>query len=75
MTEDARAELQRELGGDLQVLDLLSEQESSELLTMFRDARREEKESLDQAIDEALGALPRILRGPARSIMFGKAQP
>jgi len=67
----AKADLEEELGGDLPVLELVSEQDCEELLTMFRAARELEKQTLDESIDATLGALPRLFRGAARKIMFG----
>ncbi|MEV0297427.1 hypothetical protein [Nocardia sp. NPDC050710] len=67
----ARAELERELGGPLAALDLLSEQETSELLAMFRDAQRVETAMLTESVDGLVGALPWPLRTAAKKIMFG----
>lgn len=63
--------LQSELGTDLAVLDLLSERESADLLELLHEARRGQKRSLEAALDEALGHLPRLIRGPARKMLFG----
>lgn len=67
----ANADLRRVLGEDLEVVSLLSEAESSELLDLFEDARRRQQESLDASLDVVLGHLPRLLRGSARKILFG----
>jgi hypothetical protein len=69
----ARTDLEHELGGPLSVLDLLSDQETDELLTMFRDAQRIETEGLTDAVDKVVGALPWPLRTAAKKIMFGNA--
>lgn len=71
MAADAKVDLERELGGEHSVLELLSEQECAEILTMFREARRVERETLETSIDAALSALPWPIRMPARKIMFG----
>lgn len=71
MTTDARSELEKELGGPVPELTDLSDDDCAGLLEMFRDARALEKKTLDESIDAALGALPRIFRGTARKIMFG----
>ena len=71
MGAESRTELERELGGPIPELDGVSDDVCAELLAMFHDARALEKKTLDESIDAALGALPRIFRGPARKIMFG----
>jgi hypothetical protein len=71
MTANAKAELARELGGDLGGLDQLSEEHSADLLALFRAARVEERKDLDKSIDATLAALPWVLRGPAKKVMFG----
>lgn len=63
--------LRDELGGDLAALDLLTEQESADILELLQEARRGQKKSLDAALDEALGHLPRLIRGSARKMLFG----
>lgn len=63
-------DLRRELG-ELDVLGQLDEDEAGELLGMFRAARRTQNKALDGAIDEVLGHLPRLVRMPARKIVFG----
>ncbi len=70
---DARDELARELGGELAAARALSDAECAELLSLFRAARRRERADLDRSVDEAVGALPRLLRGPAKAIMFGRS--
>jgi len=69
--KDAGAELRRELGADLAVLDELSGAECAELLELFRAARERERVALDRSLADVLGKLPRLVRGPARKIMFG----
>jgi hypothetical protein len=64
------SELHAELG-DLDVLAELSEEESAGLLAMIRTARRTQNKALDDAIGEVLHHLPRLVRGPARKIVFG----
>lgn len=71
MRADAKTELRRELGDDLDVLALLSDEESSDLLEMLEEARSGQIAALNAAIEETLGHLPRLLRGPARKVMFG----
>ncbi|WP_433761897.1 hypothetical protein [Nocardia sp. CA-135398] len=67
----ARADLELELGGPVAALDQLSEAESAELLTMFRDARRAETDGLAEAVDVLVGALPWPLSTAAKKVMFG----
>jgi hypothetical protein len=68
---DAKTALREQLGPDLAVLDLLTEQESAELQVLIDDARATQRKALDASISEVLGRLPRLARGPARKIMFG----
>ncbi|MFQ6394445.1 hypothetical protein ACLMAJ_13390 [Nocardia sp. KC 131] len=68
---NARTDLEDELHGPLATLDLLSDQEAADLLTLFRAARKQETDALSESIDMVVGSLPRPLRGPARRIMFG----
>ncbi|MFC9897930.1 hypothetical protein ACFVMC_29925 [Nocardia sp. NPDC127579] len=67
----ARAELERELGGPIEALDLLSDAEIRELLMTFRTARRIESDMLGESVDSVVGTLPWPLRRPAKKIMFG----
>ena len=68
---DASSALRRQLGSDLDVLDQLTEPECAELLGLIDDARAAQKVALDAALGEVLGKLPRLVRLPARKIMFG----
>ncbi|MFI6362523.1 hypothetical protein ACIBG0_07200 [Nocardia sp. NPDC050630] len=67
----ARADLEHELGGPVAALDQLSEAESAELLTMFRDARKAETAGLTKAVDRLVAALPWPLSTAAKKVMFG----
>ncbi|GAB0107511.1 hypothetical protein JMUB6875_65050 [Nocardia sp. JMUB6875] len=67
----ARAELERELGGPLSALDLLTEAETADLLGIFQQARRTENTAMVEAVDKTVGALPWPLRTAAKKIMFG----
>jgi hypothetical protein len=68
---DAPSALRRQLGSDLDVIDQLTESECAELLGLIDDARAAQKVALDTALGEVLGKLPRLVRVPARKIMFG----
>lgn len=68
---DARAALRRQLGADLTVLDELSEAECAELLEMIAEVRETQRQALDRSLNQVLGNLPRLVRGPARKILFG----
>jgi hypothetical protein len=70
-TGDAREALRRRLGPDLDVLDQLDEPESAQLLSLIDAARVTQRAALDSALDEVVGKLPRLVRLPARKIMFG----
>ncbi|MFD0364848.1 hypothetical protein ACFQZZ_25705 [Nocardia sp. GCM10030253] len=69
----SRTDLERQLGGPLPALDLISDQESTELLTMFLNAQRIETEGLMDSVNKVVGALPWPLRTAAKKIMFGNA--
>lgn len=49
----------------------LSGQEADELLDAINRASTEREELLKASIDQTLLHLPRLLRGPARKIVFG----
>ena len=59
------------LGPGLASLDELSADEADELLAMIQTARKTQQAALDEAIDAALGHLPRLVRGTARKVLFG----
>ncbi|MVU82446.1 hypothetical protein GPX89_35095 [Nocardia sp. ET3-3] len=70
---DARAELERELGGPLASLDLLTDAETADLLGLFQQAQQTENLAMVEAVDKTVGALPWPLRTAAKKIMFGNA--
>ncbi|MFF2550533.1 hypothetical protein ACFVUS_06005 [Nocardia sp. NPDC058058] len=71
--QDSHAALRAALGGpDDDVLAALTAAESEQLLELLRRARTAQRHGLDRAIDDAMKVLPRFLRIPARSILFGK---
>lgn len=49
----------------------LSEQDQRHLASLVDDARRQRRREFDEALDEATGHLPRLVRGPAKKILFG----
>lgn len=63
-------DLRRELG-DLDVLAELSDDEADDLLAMIRETRRIQNKALDRAINDVLRHLPRLVRAPAKKIVFG----
>ncbi|WP_280378464.1 hypothetical protein [Nocardia wallacei] len=69
----ARNDLEQELRGPTAALDLLSDGEIADLLTLFRSARQQERTALAESIDGMVGALPKPLRGVTKRIMFGDA--
>lgn len=68
---DCTAQLRSELGDDLVVLDTLTSAESAELLDMIHQAAAGQRRALDVALDDVLKHLPRLVRVPARKILFG----
>lgn len=74
MVGDVRAELRRELnpGPDVQaVLDRLSDQDATRLLTMFREARQRQDRALLAAQEQALRFVPALMRAPVRKVLLG----
>lgn len=71
MTNPALASLRERLGPDLAVLDELSPDEAAELLELIAAARDTQQAALDEAVEAALGHLPKLVRGTARRILFG----
>ncbi|WP_431965612.1 hypothetical protein [Nocardia sp. bgisy134] len=67
----ARADLERELGGPLAALDLLTDQEIGDLAAAVDAALRTETATLADSVDAIVGALPWPLRTAAKKIMFG----
>ncbi|MEC3915630.1 hypothetical protein [Nocardia sp. CDC160] len=61
-----------ELKEPREILERLTPEESARLLTLLRRAQRDQQRSLDAAIDGSLEVLPRLIRIPARKILFGK---
>lgn len=70
---DATTVLLAELGGEpADVLSRLTQDEAVTVLTLYLTTRQRRRTDLDRAIDDILGFLPRLVRIPARKIMFGK---
>ncbi|MFD4433805.1 hypothetical protein [Nocardia sp. NPDC058497] len=69
---DATTALLAELGEPADVISQLTPDEAVTVLTLYRKARQTRRAELDTAIDDTLGFLPRLVRIPARKIMFGK---
>lgn len=67
-------DLQRELGegaAGLPALDKLSESDLRKLAEIYRASRLRQRQTLNQAMEDALGHVPLLLRGAVRKIMFG----
>ncbi|MEV0247440.1 hypothetical protein AB0H76_12680 [Nocardia sp. NPDC050712] len=69
---DHRAALRAALGASGDAAAELTAAEAEQLLGLLRRAESAQRRSLDAAIDETLKILPRLLRIPARAILFGK---
>ena len=67
---DDRATLARTLGG-LDADERLTEDEATQLAGLLAGVERSEREALDASIDVTLRHLPRLVRVPARKILFG----
>jgi hypothetical protein len=68
---EAASVLRRQLGADLAVLDQLTEAECAELLQMISEVRAAQREALNKSLGKLIDKLPRLVRVPARKIMFG----
>lgn len=66
----SRAELKAALGGDLAVIDELTDDEAAELLELYAAAREDAMADLVASLDESLTLVPRLVRGPVRAILF-----
>ncbi|MGV9616970.1 hypothetical protein [Nocardia xishanensis] len=71
MTEP-KSELLAELAEPREIIDQLTDEEATTLLTLLRRAEQQQRHSLDAAIDAGFGVLPRLVRIPARKILFGR---
>ncbi|WP_216897804.1 hypothetical protein [Nocardia alni] len=67
----ARTDLVQELNAPVAAAELLSEREVTDLLALFRAARKTEVTAVATAIDGMVTVLPRAFRGIAKRIMFG----
>jgi hypothetical protein len=74
MGDDARAELVRELKAEppaQAVIAKLSDEDAARLLTLFRQARQRQDQSLLAAQEQALRFVPAPMRGPVRRVLLG----
>lgn len=72
MTSDARRALQRELDGMVpDGLSTLTDEELTDLADLLHDMKQRQSQALDVAIEETLGIVPRLVRGPVRKVLFG----
>lgn len=72
MTPDAKRALRAELGAaPPKGLDALSEEQLADLTAAIHDARARDKAALARAMQDALGHIPRLLRGPVRKMIAG----
>ena len=66
------ADLHAELRADLPPgIAALPEDQQQILATALADERRRQREALDEAVENGLGFLPRVLRGAVRKSLFG----
>ncbi len=72
MTASAMRSLEAELGDRVpDGLERLTDEELSDLADCLHDAKLRQSQSLDDAIEEALEIVPRLLRGSMRKVLFG----
>lgn len=65
---DARSELRERLG-DLGVLERLDDEQADAVRNAVADARSTQAATIAAARDEALGHIPRLLRGSVRRVL------
>ncbi|HEY5195919.1 MAG TPA: hypothetical protein VIJ51_02705 [Solirubrobacteraceae bacterium] len=72
MNENAERILKSELGGKApRGMDGLTEADMAGFAGMLHDAKRRQSQELEEAVDQALEIVPRLVRGTARRILFG----
>jgi hypothetical protein len=72
MTSDAHRALESELGGRLpDGLHTLKDAELADLADRLRTTKERQSAALEAAIEEALGIVPRLVRGSVRKVLFG----
>jgi len=72
MSGDGRRALEAELDGrPPDGLRALEDGELTDLADRLREAKQRQSLALEVGIDEALEIVPRLVRGPARKILFG----
>jgi len=64
--------LRSQLGEDLEFLDLLSDEESAQLVHPAHRRAPHPAAALDASITDVLNHFPMLIRIPARKILFGK---
>ncbi len=52
-------------------LSTLNDEELAHLAGLLHDAKQRQSEALEAAIEEALGIVPRLVRGSVRKVLFG----
>jgi hypothetical protein len=68
---DARDTLRGRLGDEVELLGVLTDDECARLLTALTAGREHARTELDRSLESALGALPALIRRPARKTLFG----
>jgi ABC-type branched-subunit amino acid transport system ATPase component len=63
--------LERELGEPREIFAKLTAEEAELLVRLIERRRVSNRRSLDKAIDEVMGMLPRLVRPAAKKVMFG----
>ena len=63
------SELTTQLPDATDLLDRLDEAQQQRLAELFEQARSDQQQRLKQAVDDILGFVPRLLRGPIKKIL------
>jgi hypothetical protein len=67
---DPHADLRRELRAEIPpAIAALSDAEQARLAELLRAARERQRAALERALDDGLGFVPRMLRGPVKKAL------
>ena len=74
MQKPSWLELKKELGdgaGQLPALDKLNDKQLQTFIELLREGKKNQRTTLNAAMENALGHVPMLLRGVVRKVMFG----
>lgn len=72
MTSSISRALESELGGPpSDSLAALADEDLEAFVDLLRRTKARQSRELEDAVEQALGVVPRLLRGPVRKVLFG----